>query len=135
VNVNYAESSLQSEREKSVGIARPTGGPAIFGPSGPTIHPIRHEIVISMPAASIIATRGHSSRFHAVMSPLRWLALLPFLAILIGAALLNQVTPFVAGLPLLFAWLLLWIVLTSGIMGLIYLTDPANRAPGADGKP
>lgn len=68
------------------------------------------------------------------MSPLRWLALLPFLAILIGAVVFNQVTPFVAGLPLLLAWLLLWIVLTSGIMGLIYLTDPANRAPGADSE-
>ena len=66
------------------------------------------------------------------MSPLRWLALLPFLAILIGAVAFNQVRPFIAGLPLLLAWLLLWIVLTSGIMGLIYLTDPANRGSGAE---
>ncbi len=32
-------------------------------------------------------------------------------------------------MPLLLAWLLLWIMLTSGIMALIYLTDPANRRP------
>jgi len=67
------------------------------------------------------------------MSPLRWLALLPFPAILIGAVVFNQVTPFIAGLPLLFAWLLLWIVLTSAIMALVYFTDPANRT--RDGEP
>jgi hypothetical protein len=55
------------------------------------------------------------------------LAALPFLGILVGAVLLNRVTPLVLGLPFLFAWLLLWIVLTSGIMALIYFTDPANR--------
>lgn len=57
----------------------------------------------------------------------RLLAILPFAGILLGAIWLNRVTPFVAGLPLLFAWLLLWIVLTSGIMALIYRLDPANR--------
>lgn len=61
------------------------------------------------------------------MALFRLLALIPFVAILVGAIFLNRVTPFIAGLPLLFAWLLLWIVLTSLIMGLIYLADPANR--------
>jgi hypothetical protein len=43
--------------------------------------------------------------------------------------LLDRVTPLVLGLPLLLAWLLLWIVLTSAIMAVIYYFDPANRAP------
>jgi xanthosine utilization system XapX-like protein len=57
------------------------------------------------------------------------LALLPFLGILVGVPLLNRVTPLVLGLPLVLAWLLLWIVLTSAIMAVIYVTDPVNRSP------
>jgi hypothetical protein len=57
------------------------------------------------------------------------LAALPFLGILVGSVFLNRVTPLVLGLPLLLAWLLLWIVLTSAIMAVIYVTDPANRVP------
>ena len=55
------------------------------------------------------------------------LALLPFLGILLGAVFLNHVTPFVFGLPLLLAWLLLWVLLTSAIMAVIYWCDPDNR--------
>jgi len=64
---------------------------------------------------------------------IRLLALIPFLGILVGAPFLNRVTPLVLGLPLLFAWLLLWIVVTSGIMAIVYRFDPANRA-GAPGQ-
>ncbi|MGA3402370.1 MAG: DUF3311 domain-containing protein [Acetobacteraceae bacterium] len=67
----------------------------------------------------------------------RSLALLPFIGILVGTPFLNRVTPLVFGLPLLFAWLLLWIVLTSVIMLVIYRCDPANRAspPDAGARP
>ena len=33
------------------------------------------------------------------------------------------------GLPLLLAWLVFCVIGTSAVMGLIYLTDPQNRAP------
>lgn len=58
----------------------------------------------------------------------RSLALLPFIGILVGTPFLNRVTPLIFGLPLLFAWLLLWIILTSVVMAIVYLCDPANRA-------
>jgi Protein of unknown function (DUF3311) len=61
------------------------------------------------------------------MSVIKALAVLPFLGILVGSVFLNRATPLVLGLPLLLAWLLLWIVLTSAIMAVIYFTDPANR--------
>ena len=32
-------------------------------------------------------------------------------------------------LPLLLAWLVFCVIGTSAVMGLIYLTDPQNRAP------
>ena len=63
------------------------------------------------------------------MAAIKALALLPFLGILVGVPLLDRVTPLVLGLPLLLAWLLLWIVLSSAIMAVIYFVDPANRAP------
>ena len=65
------------------------------------------------------------------MPMVKVLAVLPFLGVLIGPLFLNRVTPLVLGLPLLLAWLLGWIVLTSVIMAVIYLSDPANRAPEA----
>jgi ABC-type antimicrobial peptide transport system permease subunit len=58
---------------------------------------------------------------------IRWLAVLPFLGILIGVAFLNQVEPLVLGMPLVLAWLVFWIVLSAVIMAVIYAYDPANR--------
>ncbi len=49
---------------------------------------------------------------------------------LIGPFVLNRVEPFVFGLPLLLAWLVLCVLATSGVMALIYWTDPQNREPG-----
>ena len=63
------------------------------------------------------------------MAFVKWLAVLPFLGILVGVPLLNQVQPLVLGMPLILAWIVMWIVLTAVIMGIIYLCDPANRDP------
>lgn len=62
------------------------------------------------------------------MHHVRWLALLPFAGMLGGAFVLNRTTPMILGMPLLLAWLVLCVVLTSAIMAVIYLCDPANRA-------
>lgn len=64
---------------------------------------------------------------------IRLLAVLPFLGMLVGPIFFNQVTPLVLGMPVLLAWLLLWVVLTSAIMGVIYLLDPENREPPNSG--
>ena len=68
-------------------------------------------------------------------SVIRWLAVLPFLGMLIGPIFLNRVQPLVLGLPLLLAWLVLWVLLTSAIMAVIYVFDPANHEKtGGDGQ-
>jgi Protein of unknown function (DUF3311) len=61
------------------------------------------------------------------MRPVRLLALLPFLALLVGPFFVNRVTPYIFGMPFLLAWLVAWILLTAAIMALIYQLDPANR--------
>jgi hypothetical protein len=57
----------------------------------------------------------------------RYLAVLPFLAMLIGPFFVNWVTPTILGLPFLLAWLVAWILLTAAIMAVIFRLDPANR--------
>jgi hypothetical protein len=64
------------------------------------------------------------------MGAVRFLAVLPFIAMIAGVAYFNEVTPFVLGMPLLLAWMVGCVILTSAVMGVIYLCDPANR-PGA----
>jgi hypothetical protein len=61
------------------------------------------------------------------MSSVKWLAVMPFLGILVGTPYFNRVEPLILGMPLILAWIVLWIVLTAVIMTIIYLMDPANR--------
>jgi hypothetical protein len=61
------------------------------------------------------------------VSATKYLAIVPFLGILVGVIFLNRVEPLILGLPLILAWLVLWILLTSAIMAIIYYFDPANR--------
>jgi xanthosine utilization system XapX-like protein len=61
------------------------------------------------------------------MAFIRLLAILPFLGILVGVPLFNRVEPLILGLPLVLAWIVLWIIVTAVIMTIIYVCDPANR--------
>ena len=55
------------------------------------------------------------------------LASLPFLGILGGIFFANRVEPFVLGMPFILFWIVLWVVLTLGIMAIIYRLDPADK--------
>ncbi len=55
------------------------------------------------------------------------LAALPFLGLLGGMVFANRVEPFVLGMPFILFWILTWVVLTSVIMAVVYVLDPANR--------
>lgn len=66
------------------------------------------------------------------MSGWRWLAVLPFVAILGGVPFSNSVTPYLFGLPLILGWLVICSLCTAVVMAVIYLTDPANRDDGAE---
>lgn len=65
------------------------------------------------------------------MRSIRWLAVVPFLALLVGPFFVNRASPLILGLPVLLAWIVAWILITSLIMLVIYAVDPANREEGA----
>jgi Protein of unknown function (DUF3311) len=60
------------------------------------------------------------------MTGARWLAVVPFVGILIGTAFVNQVEPLVFGLPFVLAWIVGWVILCAVIVAIIYALDPAN---------
>jgi hypothetical protein len=55
------------------------------------------------------------------------LAALPFIGILGGIFFANRVEPYVLGLPFALFWVTLWVLLTAGIMAVIYRLD--HREP------
>jgi hypothetical protein len=57
----------------------------------------------------------------------RVLAILPFVALLVGPFFVNRVTPTILGMPFLLAWCAGWILISVAIMAVVYRTDPANR--------
>lgn len=61
------------------------------------------------------------------MKFIKLLALLPFIAVLGGIGFVNKVTPYVFGLPFILFWMVMWVVLTSVIMTIVYKLDPANK--------
>jgi hypothetical protein len=60
---------------------------------------------------------------------LKWLGVIPWLALLGGMPFFNRVEPFVFGLPLPLAWAVVCTVLSALLLALIYFLDPQNRAP------
>jgi hypothetical protein len=48
-----------------------------------------------------------------------------------GIPFVNRVHPLVFGLPLLFAWIVGWVLVTSAVMGCILLFD-RSKAAGED---
>ncbi|MFM0340080.1 DUF3311 domain-containing protein [Paraburkholderia fungorum] len=65
---------------------------------------------------------------------LRVLAALPFIGILVGVAFVNRVEPLVLGMPFVLAWIVMWVVLSSIIMAIIYRLDPTNRQIAIEGE-
>jgi hypothetical protein len=65
---------------------------------------------------------------------LRVLAALPFIGILLGVPFVNSVEPLVLGMPFVLAWIVMWVVLSSIIMAIVYRLDSSNRQLAAEGE-
>jgi hypothetical protein len=61
------------------------------------------------------------------MKQVRWLALLPFIGMLGGPIVHNDVQPLIFGMPFPLGWITVWVVLSAVIMAIIYALDPINR--------
>ncbi|MCM2532802.1 DUF3311 domain-containing protein [Neobacillus pocheonensis] len=61
------------------------------------------------------------------MKKIYLLGIIPVLGFVLGALFSNTVTPYVLGLPFFHFWIVLWSLLTTGILGVIYKFDPANK--------
>jgi uncharacterized protein YacL len=55
------------------------------------------------------------------------LALIPFIGLLVGTYFANKVTPYLFGMPFLLAYCVIWVVLTTILMMIIYKLDPKNK--------
>ena len=53
---------------------------------------------------------------------------LPFLGILVGMFFANSVEPYVLGLPFAMFWVVMWVVVSAGLMAIVYRLDTRDRA-------
>jgi hypothetical protein len=60
------------------------------------------------------------------------LAVLPFVGMLVLIPWVNRTDPYVLGMPFLLFWIVIWVVLTSACMTVVFWSDPANKAGAAE---
>ena len=58
------------------------------------------------------------------------IAAVPFAAILGGMFFANSVEPYVLGLPFAMFWVVLWVVVSAGLMAVVYRLDARERRRG-----
>ena len=51
------------------------------------------------------------------------LALVPLFALLFAPYIANRIEPRILGMPFLLAWIVIWVLLTSVVMGVILMLD------------
>ncbi|MFB0636672.1 DUF3311 domain-containing protein [Bacillus rugosus] len=60
------------------------------------------------------------------------LAAFPFIGILLGIPFANKVTPYVFGMPFILAYIVMWALLTSALMAIVYVLDNENKKEEAE---
>jgi len=60
------------------------------------------------------------------------LAIIPFIGMFAGPVLHNSVTPFILGMPFILAWIVLWVLIASATMAVIYWLDPLRGTVDAE---
>jgi Protein of unknown function (DUF3311) len=58
----------------------------------------------------------------------RLIPVVPAVALVGAGWFANRVEPTILGVPFLLAWIVGWVVVTSGAMGLVYYLDRRNEA-------
>ncbi|MEH7348701.1 DUF3311 domain-containing protein [Gottfriedia acidiceleris] len=55
------------------------------------------------------------------------LLIFPFIGMCVLLPLANRVEPFILGVPFLLFWIVLWMILSSVILFIVYKLDPTNK--------
>ncbi|YCA41518.1 DUF3311 domain-containing protein [Bacillus sp. JZ8] len=61
------------------------------------------------------------------MKGIHFLSMLPFIGMLGFLPLVNRVEPYVLGMPFIMFWVVLWAMLTSVTMAIVFRFDQANK--------
>ena len=61
------------------------------------------------------------------MKGIHFLSMLPFIGMLGFLPLVNRVEPYVLGMPFIMFWVVLWSMLTSVTMAIVFRFDQANK--------
>lgn len=57
---------------------------------------------------------------------------LPFIGLLLGIPFANKVTPYLFGMPFILAYVVMWALLTSVLMAIVYVLDKENKREEAE---
>lgn len=60
------------------------------------------------------------------------LSLIPFIGMLGMLPFVNKIEPYVLGMPFILFWIVMWVILTSVIMAIIFKLDPNNKEGEGD---
>ncbi|GLY11083.1 DUF3311 domain-containing protein [Bacillus badius] len=58
---------------------------------------------------------------------IKLLLIVPFIGMCLLLPFANRIEPYIFGLPFLLFWIILWMVLSSAILAIVYKYDPANQ--------
>lgn len=61
------------------------------------------------------------------MKNIKLLLLIPFIGMCLCLPFANTIEPYVVGLPFLLFWIILWMILSSIVLAIVYKLDPENQ--------
>ena len=62
-----------------------------------------------------------------------WIAVVPAIALVFSPYFANRIEPRILGIPFLLGWIVIWVVMTSVVMGIILRIDRKQNAVHSDG--
>ena len=90
----------------------------------------RFDFLYKRPLLFLYSTallRNFKEKGGVFLKPVYLLGFIPFIGILVGSVFASKVNVIVLGMPFLLFWHTLWLVISSGIMLIIYKFDPINK--------
>ena len=55
------------------------------------------------------------------------LLIIPFIGMCVLLPVADRIEPYILGVPFLLFWIVLWMILSSVVLLIVYILDPANK--------